>query len=122
VKERRDDLLGMLLRFPGRYLTCPGRPGSPAHTVIAQTEACSLVPEEASARIASVADNRESLPNQVARITAPTSATRAALDELQTALVHSRDADRLYAQWILGQTAWYYTTPVGCPSRANASQ
>ena len=85
-------------------------------SVIARTEACNLPPDQASTQISSVADNRQSVLNQIAGITPPTPAMQRVLDTLQEALTHSREADRQYAQWVLNQTSWYYAPPVGCPS------
>lgn len=84
--------------------------------VIAQTQRCELAPEDAASQIDSVADNRQSVLNQLAALPAPTPKTQQVLAALQRGLTHSREADRQYALWIRNQTSWYYLPPVGCPS------
>ena len=85
-------------------------------STIAATERCSLTPEDAGRRIYSVADNRQSVLDQISGVNPPTPATQRIMDTLQLALTHSREADRHYAQWIANQTSWYYASPVGCPT------
>lgn len=84
--------------------------------VIAQTQSCQLAPEDAASQIDSVADNRQSVLNQLAALSAPTPKAQQVLAALQRGLTHSREADRQYALWIRNQTSWYYLPPVGCPS------
>lgn len=84
--------------------------------VIAETQRCQLAPEDAASQIDSVADNRQSVLNQLAALSAPTPKAQQVLAALQRGLTHSREADRQYALWIRNQTSWYYLPPVGCPS------
>lgn len=84
--------------------------------VIAETQRCELAPEDAASQIDSVADNRQSVLNQLAALSAPTPKAQQVLAALQRGLTHSREADRQYALWIRNQTSWYYLPPVGCPS------
>ena len=81
---------------------------------ISATQRCELAPEQAARQIESVAENRQSLLDQVNALNAPTASTRALLNELHNALVHSREADRQFALWVRNESDWYYTQPVGC--------
>ena len=57
---------------------------------------CSITPEEAIRGIASVADNRQSILQQLLSLQTPTRQTDASLTLLQQSLEHSIEADRYY--------------------------
>jgi serine/threonine-protein kinase len=57
---------------------------------------CKIAPDEAAQRIESAAGNRQSVLEQLTRLTAPTAATDEVLTTLQRALQHSIEADRHY--------------------------
>jgi serine/threonine-protein kinase len=63
---------------------------------------CEISPEEAARKINSVADNRQSVLQQLTGITAPTAETDELLTTLQAALQHSIEADRHYRDAFLG--------------------
>ena len=63
---------------------------------------CEISPEEAARKIKSVADNRQSVLQQLTGITAPTAQTDELLTTLQAALQHSIEADRHYRDAFLG--------------------
>ena len=63
---------------------------------------CEISPEEAARKIDSVADNRQSVLQQLTGITAPTAETDELLTTLQAALQHSIEADRHYRDAFLG--------------------
>jgi serine/threonine protein kinase len=63
---------------------------------------CEIPPEEAAQKIDSVADNRQSVLEQLTGITAPTAETDELLTTLQAALQHSIEADRHYRDGFLG--------------------
>jgi serine/threonine protein kinase len=63
---------------------------------------CEISPEEAAQKIDSVADNRQSVLEQLTGITAPTAETDELLTTLQAALQHSIEADRHYRDGFLG--------------------
>jgi serine/threonine-protein kinase len=63
---------------------------------------CSITPEEAARRIDSVADNRQSLLQQLSGYTAPTIQMDELVTILQRALQHSIEADRHYRDGFLG--------------------
>ena len=61
---------------------------------------CSIYPEEASGRVASVADNRQSLLEQLGSLQTPTPEAARVATLLQAALSHSIEADRHYRDWL----------------------
>jgi serine/threonine protein kinase len=63
---------------------------------------CEITPEEAARRIDSVADNRQSVLQQVSGFTAPTTQADELLTTLQAALQHSIEADRHYRDAFIG--------------------
>jgi len=63
---------------------------------------CEIAPDEAARRIDSVADNRQSILQQLSGFTAPTTATDEVVTTLQRALQHSIEADRHYRDAFLG--------------------
>ena len=71
---------------------------------------CEISPKEAARRIDSVADNRQSVLQQLSGITAPTSETDELLTTLQAALQHSIEADRHYRDGFNG-----FPAGVRCP-------
>jgi serine/threonine protein kinase len=64
--------------------------------------ACKISNAEAARRIDSVADNRQSILQQLGSVTAPTPATDRMLTLLQQGLQHSIEADRHYRDGFLG--------------------
>ena len=62
---------------------------------------CTITPEEAARRIDSVADNRQSILQQLSGLSAPTAETDEVLTTLQRALQHSIEADRHYRDGFL---------------------
>jgi hypothetical protein len=82
--------------------------------VINRTQQCMLAPDDASRQINSVANNRQSLLDQVAALDPPTEPLRQLQITLQEALRHSQEADRHFADWVSNEAGWYFTWPVGC--------
>jgi DNA-binding winged helix-turn-helix (wHTH) protein len=78
---------------------------------------CSISPHEAGQRIASVADNRQSILGQLGNFSTPTQRAADAVTFLQRALQQSIEADRHY------RDAFYEDAQSGgkCPSTKNAS-
>src|SRR2546423_467210 len=78
---------------------------------------CSISPHEARQRIASVADNRQSILGQLGIFATPTQPADDAVTFLQQALQQSIEADRHY------RDAFFETAQSGkgCPPRQNAS-
>jgi DNA-binding winged helix-turn-helix (wHTH) protein len=78
---------------------------------------CSISPHEAGQRIASVADNRQSILGQLGIFATPTQHADQAVTFLQRALQQSIEADRHY------RDAFYESAQSGaaCPPRQNAS-
>jgi serine/threonine protein kinase len=66
---------------------------------------CSMTPEAAAARLASVAENRQSLLQQVLALNAPTPPARRIASLLQQALAHSRESNRHYRDWLRAGTS-----------------
>jgi Protein kinase domain len=62
---------------------------------------CTIAPGDAARRIASVADNRQSILVQLGTLDAPTPETEEAVTLLQSALQHSIEADRHYRDGFL---------------------
>jgi serine/threonine protein kinase len=77
---------------------------------------CSITPDEAARRIDSVADNRQSILQQLSGYTAPTSQTDELVTNLQRALQHSIEADRHYRDGFLG-----FPPNATCPLPASSS-
>jgi DNA-binding winged helix-turn-helix (wHTH) protein len=75
---------------------------------------CSIPPREAGRRIASVADNRQSILGQLAAFPAPTQEAADAVTALQAALQQSIEADRHYRDG-------FFAVPArgGCPVQNN---
>jgi serine/threonine protein kinase len=71
---------------------------------IDQALACKVSNAEAARRIDSVADNRQSILQQLGSLTAPTPETDRMLTLLQQGLQHSIEADRHYRDGFLGTT------------------
>jgi hypothetical protein len=61
---------------------------------------CSTYPEQASGRVASVVENRQSLLDQLASVQAPTPQAARIVSLLQVSLSHSIAADRHYRDWL----------------------
>jgi DNA-binding winged helix-turn-helix (wHTH) protein len=78
---------------------------------------CSISPHEAGQRIASVADNRQSILGQLGIFQAPTQRAEDSVTQLQRALQQSIEADRHY------RDAFFETAQrnAGCPPPKNAS-
>jgi DNA-binding winged helix-turn-helix (wHTH) protein len=78
---------------------------------------CSISPHEAGQRIASVADNRQSILGQLGNFATPTQRAADAVTYLQRALQQSIEADRHY------RDAFYEDAQSGakCPPRQNGS-
>jgi DNA-binding winged helix-turn-helix (wHTH) protein len=77
---------------------------------------CSISPHEAGQRIASVADNRQSILGQLGNFATPTQPAADAVTFLQRALQQSIEADRHY------RDAFFRgAQPATCPPRQNAS-
>jgi serine/threonine-protein kinase len=76
---------------------------------------CELAPDEAARRIDSVADNRQSILQQLSGYTAPSVHTDELVTILQRALQHSIEADRHYRDGFLG-----FPSGVRCPLPASA--
>jgi len=65
---------------------------------------CSSTPAAAVARLASVADNRQSLLEQVLALNPPTPAAQRIASLFQQALAHSRESNRHYQDWLRAAT------------------
>lgn len=78
---------------------------------------CSISPHEAGQRIASVADNRQSILNQLGNFATPTQPAADAVTFLQRALQQSIEADRHYRDAFFESAQ----SGAGCPPRQNAS-
>src|SRR6266540_3296083 len=76
---------------------------------------CSISPRNAARRIASVADNRQSVLVQLGNLEAPTSQANKAVTLLQAALQNSIEADRLYRDGFVADEH------AGCPPPPNPS-
>lgn len=85
-------------------------------SIFADVQRCNLTPDDARSQLLSIASNRQAVLSQIAALDPPDAASRRATSQLQSALQHSHEADRHYADWVSNQTDWYYTEPVGCPS------
>jgi hypothetical protein len=79
---------------------------------------CQVSPQDASAQIRTVIDNRSSILNQLAGLsTAPNSEAQNLYSLLQQAFQSSINADTNYKAWMDYLYAdYYYTYPVGCPN------
>jgi hypothetical protein len=79
---------------------------------------CQVLPQDASAQIRTVIDNRTSLLNQLAGLSvAPNSEAQGLYSLLQQSLQSSITADTQYKAWMdYLYTDYYYTFPVGCPN------
>ncbi|PWU22868.1 MAG: hypothetical protein C5B48_09575 [Candidatus Rokuibacteriota bacterium] len=77
--------------------------------------ACRISPRIAGLRIASVADNRQSILEQLGSLPSPTAQTDGLITRLQKALQQSIEADRHYRDAFLAAPAG------GCPSRSDPS-
>ena len=75
---------------------------------------CSISPDEAARRISSVADNRQSVLEQLGNLDAPTPESAEVLTLLQRALQQSIEADRHYRDGFLQEQAG-----APCPLRTN---
>jgi hypothetical protein len=78
---------------------------------------CSISPHEAGQRIASVADNRQSILGQLGIFATPTQPADEAVTFLQRALQESIEADRHYRDAFFENAQ----SGAGCPPRQNAS-
>ena len=78
---------------------------------------CSISPHEAGQRIASVADNRQSILEQLGNLQTPTQQAADAVTFLQQALQQSIEADRHYRDGFFTTAE----TSAGCPVPLNAS-
>jgi DNA-binding winged helix-turn-helix (wHTH) protein len=78
---------------------------------------CSISPHEAGQRIASVADNRQSILGQLGNLQTPTQQAADAVTILQQALEQSIEADRHYRDGFFTSAQ----TNKGCPVPQNAS-
>jgi hypothetical protein len=76
---------------------------------------CSIAPREAGQRIASVADNRQSILNQLGTLQTPNQEADQAVTLLQRALQQSIEADRHY------RDGFFSVTRPGCPLPRNSS-
>jgi hypothetical protein len=79
---------------------------------------CQVSPQEASAQIRTVIDNRTSVLNQLAGLSAaPNAEAQNLYSLLQQSLQSSINADTQYKAWMdYLYTDYYYTYPVGCPN------
>jgi hypothetical protein len=80
---------------------------------ISAGRACKITNAQAAQRIGSVADNRQSVLQQLASFSGPTPATDRMVPLLQQALQNSIEADRHYRDW--------FSTSTQCPLPANQS-
>jgi DNA-binding winged helix-turn-helix (wHTH) protein len=78
---------------------------------------CSISPHEAGQRIASVADNRQSILGQLGNFATPTQPADDSVTFLQRALQQSIEADRHYRDAFFENAQ----SGAGCPPRQNAS-
>jgi hypothetical protein len=76
---------------------------------------CSIAPRDAGQRIASVADNRQSILNQLGTLQTPTQEADQAVTLLQRALQQSIEADRHY------RDAFFAVGRPGCPLPRNSN-
>ena len=76
---------------------------------------CEIPPHEAARRIDSVADNRQSILQQLSSYSAPSAHTDKLVTTLQSALQHSIEADRHYRDGFLG-----FPPTANCPLPASA--
>jgi predicted Ser/Thr protein kinase len=77
---------------------------------------CSIAPREAGQRIASVADNRQSILGQLGTLQTPTAEADETVTLLQRALQQSIEADRHYRDAFFA-----VARPAGCPLPRNAN-
>jgi hypothetical protein len=79
---------------------------------------CQVSPQDASAQIRTVIDNRTSVLNQLAGLSvAPNSEAQNIYSLLQQSLQSSITADTQYKAWMdYLYTSYYYTFPIGCPN------
>jgi hypothetical protein len=82
-------------------------------SAIRQGSTCKITNADAAQRIASVADNRQSILQQLAGLSGPTPATDRMATLLQQGLQASFEADRHYRDWFLASTK--------CPPPPNQS-
>jgi hypothetical protein len=81
---------------------------------------CQVSPYDASQQIRTVIDNRTSVLNQLAALSAaPNPEAQNLYSLLQQSLQSSINADTQYKGWMdYLYTDYYYTSPVGCPNGA----
>lgn len=85
-------------------------------TIAQVNDHCAIDPSEAADRVNSVARNRQSLLDQLSALTVPDDRrARRVADLLQSALQHSIEADRHFADWMDDLFFYYYFPPQGCP-------
>ncbi|HET8872649.1 MAG TPA: hypothetical protein VFM83_03090, partial [Gaiellaceae bacterium] len=77
---------------------------------------CSIAPRDAGQRIASVADNRQSILGQLGTLQTPTAEADETVTLLQRALQQSIEADRHYRDAFLA-----VPRPAGCPLPRNSN-
>jgi hypothetical protein len=77
---------------------------------------CAISPDDAAARLDSVARNRQSVLTRLSGLRVPDAAqARRIVDLFQRALRHSIEADRHFGDWARDLLFYYYAPPVGCP-------
>jgi hypothetical protein len=86
-------------------------------TALSQTEDhCAISPDDAAQQFHEVANNRQSVLDQLSALTVPQSgAARNLLNTFQDALRHSIAADNAFASWMTYLYSYYYEYPIGCP-------
>jgi Protein kinase domain len=84
-------------------------------TALAAGRSCSISPHEAGQRIASVADNRQSILRQLGTLEAPSQQTAEMVTLLQRSLQQSIEADRHY------RDGFFAVDAQACPPPQNAS-
>jgi hypothetical protein len=111
--------LGSFLQKVGGILTQSANGRAQIISTISRVlDHCSTPPDRAAEEISSVADNRQSVLDQVSAMTVPDDpdAQRVA-SLLQESLQHSIEADRHFADWMNFLFRYYYTFPIGCPGQ-----
>ncbi len=83
-------------------------------SAIADTQNCSISPEDSANRVDSVVRNRQSVLDQLSALNPPNPQADHVASLLESGLEHSIEADRHYRDWMNFVFDYYYTPPEGC--------
>ena len=98
------------------FLTESANGRSEIVTAIADTNNCSISPEDSANRVDSVIRNRQSVLDELSALTPPNPQADHIASLFESGMEHSIEADRHYRDWMNYVFDYYYTPPVGCPN------